>query len=320
MTYSFDPELAPAVPFLPEVDLADVEGTRRALRSLVSAMPAPDLTGVATTDVRAIGPGGADVAVRIYRPEGTDPEPAGLLYIHGGGFVSGDIEIESGGPVMLVQELGIVVASVDYRLAPEHPYPAGLDDCMAALAWLHGEARDLGIDPARIGVSGQSAGGGLAAAVALRARDEGGLPLCFQFLGIPELDDRLQTASMRRFVDTPMWNRPNAELSWKHYLASLAGDVPYYAAPARAVDLGGLPTAYVSAMEFDPLRDEAIDYAARMLQAGVTVELHVYPGTFHGASAIPGTAFARLLQAETIAALRRGLGLGSPRPPESLDS
>jgi acetyl esterase/lipase len=210
---------------------------------------------------------------------------------------------------MLVQELGILLASVDYRLAPEHPYPAGLDDCMTALNWLHREAPELGVDPGRIGVFGQSAGGGLAAAVALRARDERGPALCFQFLGIPELDDRLETPSMRRFVDTPMWNRPNAELSWKYYLGSLVGETPYYAAPARALDLSGLPSAYVSAMEFDPLRDEAIDYGSRLLQSGVSVELHVFPGTFHGSSAIPGTAVSRRLHDESLQALRRGLGL-----------
>jgi acetyl esterase/lipase len=236
-----------------------------------------------------------------------------LLYIHGGGFVTGDVDTESAGAAGLVAELGILVASVEYRLAPENPYPAGLDDCMAALNWLHSEAGNLGVDPARIGVFGQSAGGGLAAAVALRARDEGGPSLRFQLLGIPELDDRLETPSMRAFTDTPMWSRPNAELSWKYYLGSLTGEVPYHASPARAVDLTGLPTAYVSAMEFDPLRDEAIDYAARLLQAGVSVELHVYPGTFHGSSAIPGATVSRRVHAETMDAVRRGLGLNAPQ-------
>lgn len=314
MAYAFDPELAPAIPFLPTIDLSDVEGSRQALRDLISALPAPEFTTVTSTDVRVPGPGGGDVPVRLYRPAGQEAAQAAsaaLLYLHGGGFVTGDIDTEAAGAAGLVEELGIVVASVEYRLAPEHPYPAALDDCLAALGWLHGEAGSLGVDPARIGVIGQSAGGGLAAAVALRARDEGGPALCFQFLGIPELDDRLETASMRTFTDTPMWNRPNAELSWKYYLGSLAGPTPYHAAPARAENLRGLPPAYISAMEFDPLRDEAIDYAARLLQSGVSAELHVYPGTFHGASAVPGTAVSRRLHAETLDALRRGLGLNS---------
>src|SRR5207247_8429091 len=136
------------------------------------------------------------------------------------------------------------VVSVDYRLAPEDPFPAGLEDCYAALRWIHDRAEDLGVDRERIGVIGGSAGGGLAAGLALLARDRGGPSLCFQFLGIPELDDRLDTPSMRAFVDTPLWNRPNAELSWPYYLGESTGDVSPYAAPARAPDLRGLPQPY----------------------------------------------------------------------------
>lgn len=308
MTHAFDPELAPAVPFLPAIDLSDVEASREALRNLVAAMPEPDLTGVATTGVNIGRSDGTGVSVRVFRPEGNASERAGLLYIHGGGFVTGSVDMEAAGAATFARELGIVVASVEYRLAPEHPYPAALDDCMAALRWLHGEADSLGIDPARIGVIGYSAGGGLAAAVALRARDEGAPPLCFQLLGIPELDDRLETSSMVAFTDTPMWNRANAELSWRYYLGPSTHDAPSHAAPARARDLRDLPPAYVSAMEFDPLRDEAIHYAARLLQAGVSVELHVYPGTFHGSSAITTATVSRRMQAEAIDALRRGLG------------
>jgi acetyl esterase/lipase len=143
-------------------------------------------------------------------------------------------------------------------------------------------------------VYGQSAGGGLAAALSLLARDRGGPSLCFQYLGIPELDDRLETPSMQQFVDTPMWNRPNAVLSWRYYLGHDAdGEVSPYAAPARAADLSGLPPAYVSTMEFDPLRDEGILYALGLLQAGVTVDLHQYPGTFHGSAMVPTAAVSR---------------------------
>lgn len=308
MTYAFDPELAVAVPFLPDVDLTDVAGTRTALDGMISSLVTPDLTGLEVTNERLRAADGHEVSVRVFRPEGGRGVPA-LLYIHGGGFVVGGVETEAAGSALLARTLGIVVVSVEYRLAPEHPYPAGLDDCMTALGWMHDQAEQLGIDAVRVGVLGQSAGGGLAAAVALRARDEGGPPLCFQFLGIPELDDRLDTPSMRRFVDTPMWNRPNAELSWRYYLGGLDGNIPCYAAPARAEDLGGLPTAYISAMEFDPLRDEAIAYASRMLQTGVSVELHVYPGTFHGSSAIPHAEVSHRIQTEMSEAVRRGLGL-----------
>lgn len=309
MTYAFDPELAAAIPFLPAIDLADIDNSRRILRELIAALPPPDLTGLTITQVQVPFSGGRDVPVTLLRPEEAAAVRAALLYLHGGGFVAGDVDTEITGAAMLARDLGIFVASVEYRLAPENPYPAGLDDCMAALSWLHREAHTVGIDASRIGVFGQSAGGGLAAALALRARDEGGPPLCYQFLGIPELDDRLDTPSMARFVDTPMWSRPNAELSWRYYLGGLTEEVPCYAAPARATDVHGLPPAYVSAMEFDPLRDEAIDYAKRLLQAGVPVELHVYPGTFHGSAAIPNARVSRSMQAETVDALRRGLTL-----------
>jgi acetyl esterase len=158
------------------------------------------------------------------------------------------------------------VLSVDYRLAPKHPYPAAVEDCYAALAWLAGAATELGVDPDRIAVYGDSAGGGLAAAVALLARDRGGPRLAMQFLGIPELDDRLETPSMTAYVDTPVWNRPRAEVSWAYYLGDAikpgSRDVPAYAAPARATDLTGLPPAFITVCQFDPLRDEGIAYAS----------------------------------------------------------
>jgi acetyl esterase/lipase len=173
---------------------------------------------------------------------------------------------------------------------------------------MHREADALGIDTARVAVGGQSAGGGLSAAVALMARDRGGPPICFQFLGIPELDHRLDTPSMRAFVDTPMWNRPSAVMSWRNYLGENPGEVSPYASPAVATDLSGLPPAYVTAMEFDPLRDEDVVYALRMLQAGVSVELHTFPGTFHGSAVMPSAAVSRRAMTELIVALRRGLG------------
>jgi acetyl esterase/lipase len=255
------------------------------------------------------------VKVRIYTPAERAAQPsAALLYIHGGGFVVGSIDTEHASSAMLARKLGIAVISIEYRLAPEHSYPAGLEDCYAALGWVHEQAAALQIDRARIGVFGQSAGGGLAAALALLTRDRNGPALCFQFLGIPELDDRLDTPSMRAFIDTPLWHRPNAILSWKYYLGANyqagADDIPAYAAPARATDLSGLPPAYVSAMEFDPLRDEDVIYALKLMQSGVAVELHTYPGTFHGSSLIAHAAVSKRQQQEMLDVLRRGLKIG----------
>jgi acetyl esterase/lipase len=270
--------------------------------------PLPD--GVTTVDRTIAGVDGNEIPIRVYSPPRQDgaPVPA-VLFIHGGGFVVGDLDTEHAGAASTADALGVVVVSVDYRLAPEHPFPAGLEDCYAALQWLAKEAGELGVDAERIAVFGQSAGGGLAAGLALLARDRGGPSLCFQLLGIPELDDRLETPSMVAFTDTPMWSRPSAERSWRYYLGDAAnGDTPPYAAPARAEDLSGLPAAYVSTSEYDPLRDEGITYALRLLQAGVSVELHQFAGTFHGSTILPAEV-SRRQQAEMTDALRRGLGL-----------
>ncbi|MBL7489430.1 alpha/beta hydrolase [Frankia sp. AgB1.9] len=319
MSYAFDPELTPWLPLLPTSDLAG-EGPIKARGSLdvllAKAPPFEPPAGLEITDQTVPGlPGAPRVAVRIYTPTDRPGPLPGLLYLHGGGFVSGSVEAEHRLAADTAVSVGVVVASVEYRLAPEHPYPAPLEDCYAALLWLAGKAVELGVDPDRIGVGGESAGGGLAAAVALLARDRGGPSLCFQYLGIPELDDRLDTPSMKVFVDTPMWNRPNAETSWAWYLGGEAGeplrpgapDVPAHAAPARAQDLSGLPPAYVSVCEFDPLRDEGIIYAQRLIQAGVSTELHLYPGTFHASIIAFTAAVSRRMMADRRVALVRGL-------------
>jgi acetyl esterase/lipase len=299
----------------PNLDISDPVASRAGFREMTAALNADlDTSGVVTEDRRIPGPGDSpEVGLRIYTPEGLDAPAPGLLHIHGGGFVIGDLESEHGACLALCQNLGIVVVSVDYRLAPETPYPGALEDCYAALLWVSEQAEALQIDRSRLGIFGQSAGGGLSAATALLSRDRGGPDICFQYLGIPELDDRLETVSMREFVDTPMWHRPNAELSWDFYLGENyrrgAPDVPYHAAPARAEDLSGLPPAYVSTMEFDPLRDEGVLYALKLMQAGVPTELHSFPGTFHGSSLFSTTQVAQREAAEMFTVLRRGLGI-----------
>jgi acetyl esterase len=311
MKMNLDPELAAAVDFLPKLGMGEPEEARAALREMLAQYPHPPLPeGVTTVDRTIAGVDGNEIPIRVYsrpRQDGA-PVPA-VLFIHGGGFVVGDLDTEHAGAASTVDALGVVVVSVDYRLAPEHPFPSGLEDCYAALLWLAKESGELGVDAERIAVFGQSAGGGLAAGLALLARDRGGPALCFQLLGIPELDDRLETPSMVAFTDTPMWNRPSAERSWRYYLGEGAnGDTSPYAAPARAEDLSGLPPAYVSTCEYDPLRDEGMIYALRLLQAGVSVELHQFAGTFHGSTILPAEV-SRRQQAEMTDALRRGLGL-----------
>lgn len=313
MKYNIDPELRPILDLLPPFDLKNPA----AMRAMMDAMTGPanaalDTSGVNITDHAAPGLNGApDVAVRVYRPEGAKDSVPGLIYIHGGGFVFGNLDSEHATCFAISQNLGIVVVSVDYRLSPETAFPGPLDDCYAALQWAHAEGDALGIDVRRLGIMGQSAGGCMATACALRARDEGGPALCYQFLSIPVLDDRLDTPSMQAFVDTPIWHRPNAEQSWDYYLGNQyqrgASDVPALAAPARAESLAGLPPACVTVMEFDPLRDEALIYAQRLLAAGVSTEIHCYPGTFHGSSMVVDAALSKRGVADMFTALARGL-------------
>jgi len=285
--------------FLPSLPLDDPSGIRASFDETMSQVNAElDETGVVIENRLIPGPQGCpEVPIRIYSPAGSAGIGPGLLYIHGGGFVIGTLDSEHGSCLGLCRDLGIVLVSVDYRKAPETPYPGPLEDCYTTLLWIEQNAAQLGIDLDRLGIFGQSAGGGLSAATALLSRDRNGPKLCFQYLGIPELDDRLNTPSMTQFTDTPVWNRSAAELSWAYYLGDSftpgADDVPYLAAPARADDLTGLPPAHVTTMEFDPLRDEGVLYALKLMQAGVSVELHSYPGTFHGSSLVINAAVSQ---------------------------
>jgi acetyl esterase len=312
VTYAFDPELADALTMLPKRDLTDIPAVRAAMEEQFAAQPAPDESGVEVREEMVPGPEGApDVRLRIYTPE-RRTAPAAIYDVHGGGFILGSLAMVHPHNLWLARELGVVVVSVDYRLAPEHPFPAGLEDCYAGLVWTAKNADALGVDADRIAIHGISAGGGLCAAMALLARDRGGPAIAFQYLGVPEVDDRLETGSMRDFLDTPVWNRPAAIVSWDSYLGPGkrgTPDVPVYAAPARATDLTGLPPAYVSAMEFDPLRDEDIAYAQALLAAGVPTELHLFPGTFHGSNIVATAAVTKREADEALTVLRRGLAL-----------
>jgi acetyl esterase len=295
-----DPELEAFIPLFPSADLSDPVTARKNLAALAASIPALDTAGM-EIEHRTV-PADPDVAVRIYRPQRAQ---GGIVWLHGGGFVMGDLDTEHPAASRVADGSGAVVISVGYRRAPEHRFPAALDDAYAALAWTAEHAAELGIDPGRIAVGGHSAGAGLAAAVALRARDQQGPPIRFQLLNQPELDDRQETWSARHFTDLPWMNRDKVTATWRHYLGGSPASP--YAAPARADDLSGLPPAYIATAEFDPLRDEAIDYGVRLLQAGVSVELHQWPGTFHGSQAILSADVSQRQIAELCAALRRGL-------------
>ncbi|MEQ0558468.1 alpha/beta hydrolase [Amycolatopsis sp. NEAU-NG30] len=315
------------IAMIPDIDIAELVALRTQgtpppddlLEQMLSAVPPYDPpVPVHSRSLAVPGPEGApDVPVRVFTPSGHDGPLPGLLYIHGGGFVSGSVDQFDGEATRLAAEVGAVVVSVDYRLAPEHPFPAGVEDCYAALVWTAESASELGIDPDRLAVAGGSAGGGLAAAVTLLARDRGGPRLCFQYLDVPELDDRLDTPSMRDYHDTAMFHRRAAEFSWDAYLGEGrrgGPDVSPYAAPARAEDLSGLPPAFITTCQFDPLRDEGIAYAQRLAHANVPTELVLYPGTFHGSALARDAAITKRMIADMIGALRRALVPAAARP------
>jgi acetyl esterase len=308
MRYAIDPELAPWVSMLPCIDLIDAAESRKRCAELVAGA-AKHEPSVPVTSRDLVVPGESNVPVRVYAPLDRPQVLPGLVYFHGGGFVTGDVPMFDEDCARIAADVDVVVVSVEYRLAPEHTFPAGVEDCYAALCWTAAGAAELGIAPDQIGVGGESTGGGLAAAVALLARDRHGPPLCFQWLGTAELDDRLETPSMHAFTDPRFFDRAKAERSWDHYLGpGVRGgaDVSPYAAPSRCADLSGLPRAYVVTCEFDPMRDEGLAYALRLIQAGVPTEIHHYPGTFHGSHMIPSAISDRMI-ADQAEALRRGL-------------
>ncbi|MER7798555.1 alpha/beta hydrolase, partial [Microbacterium sp. NPDC096154] len=238
--------------------------------------------------------------VKIYEPKNrtTSILPA-VYWIHGGGYVLGSPHGDDGFCEYMVKEVHCVVVSIDYRLAPEHPYPAAIEDCYAGLNWTAEHANDLQIDLTRLAIAGASAGGGLTAALALMARDRGGPKITFQIPLYPMLDDRNETPSSYEINEDNMplaWNRESNIIAWNMYLGTYGADssnatarteeTSSYAAPSRATDLSNLPPAYTFIGQLDPFRDETIDYVARLAQAGVPVEFHLYPGCFHGFDAI----------------------------------
>jgi len=292
---------------------SDPVAARKWMAEMLTTPPGEQLGNdrVEVENRRIAGPAGApDVPIRIYTPGARTGMVPGLLYIHGGGFTRGSLDAEDVPCRYIVEEVGCVVVSVDYRLAPPHSFPAAPEDCYAALTWMAANAESLGIDPSRIGVRGPSAGGGLCAAVALMAGDRKEVKLIFQMPLYSCLDDRRRTPSSHQMADSEMiWGRPASLLGWKAYLGEgHQGSVSPYAAPARAEDLSGLPPAYLMIGELDLMRDENIEYAMRLMQAGVPTELHVYPGGFHAFERmVPQAAVSIRAAKEYTEALKRGL-------------
>ncbi len=303
--------------------LDQVSRAREVMEAARTPWSSPD--GVEVVDHHVPAADGHEILVRVYRPTGAGgrgrrPEPGPALYwIHGGGLIVGSVAMDDARSGLLATAFGITVASVEYRLAPEHPYPTPLEDCDAGLLWLADHAADLGVDPDRVAVGGASAGGGLAAGLALLARDRGGPPIRFQLLRYPMLDDRNRTPSSHAQLDPRVWNREANQLGWSAYLGDRAGGpdagpggetgVEPYAAPGRASDHAGLPPAIVTVGDLDLFLDEDVDYARALGRAGVPTELHVYPGAYHGAvNDNPDAALTHRWFRDEATALARALG------------
>lgn len=273
------PEIAPLLAAMPpfEFSAATLEMVRSAM------VPAPPVSTDTVERVDHVVDEARGVIVRVHRPRDADGSRPCAFSIHGGGYIVGTRDMDDAKLGRWAASLGVVGVSVEYRLAPETPFPGPLDDCSDALTWVFDRADELGVDRERVGVAGVSAGGGLAAALAIRARDAGGPPLAFQLLECPMLDDRQHTHSST-LADLPIWNRDANTFGWQSYLGDRYGsdDVPATAAPARATDLSGLPPAFVAVGSIDGFHDEDLEYATRLNRAGVPTEVHVYPGAPHG--------------------------------------
>lgn len=264
---------------VPRFNSLSVDGARRLLEGLWALPEEPEPVGMVRT-VTIDGPGG-DLPIRIYTPDGSPPFPM-LMYFHGGGFVLGSIDVDDGICRALTNEIGCIVLSVEYRLAPEDPFPAAVEDCLAATTWAAERGAEIHGDSGRVAVGGESAGGTLAAAVAQAARDRGGPEIVHQVLVYPPLDHAMDTASYEQDPEWLVFSKADGKWIWDHYLESeLDGENPY-ASPLRAPDLRHLPPATVVTCGFDVLCDEGIAYAARLADADVPVAHRHYDDMIHG--------------------------------------
>jgi acetyl esterase/lipase len=287
--------------------IPDIVQRRAAVEGVLAAFEVPENPNVTKEDRSVPGPDGEpDITVRIYRPVNASATLPGIYFIHGGGMILGNVAGEDAIATMLCDQVGAVVVSVEYRLSPEHPHPAPVEDCYAGLVWTAKNAAELGIDLTRLAIYGGSAGGGLTIATALVARDRGGPPLKFMMPIYPMIDDRNETASSEEITDIGIWDRAGNIEAWAWYLGGKEAD--QYAAPARAEDLSGLPPSFIDVGTVDLFRDEDIAFAQRLMQAGIPTELHVHPGSYHAAETFaPDAALSKRIWALRVDALKRAL-------------
>ncbi len=307
-----DPELLAHVEARPHYTLThDILPTIRKMSAeiLVNSEPLP--VSIVREERFVPGRNGdPDVRLLIYRPKKEKANRPALYHTHGGGFILGSAEMGEAGYVSLIQELDCVIVSVDYRLSPETKFPGPMDDCYAGLAWTHQNTDYLNVDPDRIAIAGESAGGGLAAGLCLMARDLEEYPVLFQYLAVPMLDDRTvprEEADPHPFTGEFGWNRQQNRFGWESYLADPPGsdNVSKYAAPARETDLSGLPPTYLLTGAMDLFLVEGTDYAMRLIEGGVSTEFRIMPGAPHGTMATPNSQIAKELGRDRLRVLNR---------------
>lgn len=307
------PELREVFAVMPGMPITQesIEGIRAGIAQQISQLRSSSSPNVETTEKFVPGTeGNPEVRVLIHRPKAQTDVLPGIYYIHGGGYILGTAEMFSSGCEHYAEQFNCVVVNVDYRLAPEHPYPAPIEDCYSGLKWFAENATELNVDPERIVVVGASAGGGLTAALSLLARDRKGPKIAAQFPLYPMIDDRCNTPSNEEITDERVWNGIGNRAAWDMYLGDFkdADDVPIYAAPARAEDYSDLPPTFTCIGDLDPFRDETITYVQRLRQCGVPVEFHLYPGGFHGFEGfVPQASISQQLTSTFESALKNTL-------------
>jgi triacylglycerol lipase len=305
-----DPELRAALAVFPKFDdmsAATLDTMRAAMGEMARTQNAQASLDCVRFSEKTLP--GSGVRVLLYQPAEAKQKSPGYLHIHGGGLIMGSPEGRHIASLGLVRTYGCTVVSVDYRKAPEVPYPGALEDCLSALKWLTANAAALNVDPARIVIGGESAGGGLAAALAIRARDHGGLPIAFQMLTYPMLDDRTCLAKGRPHQGEYVWTPKSNEFGWRSYLGVAPGTagVSQYAAPARCENFKDLPPAFIALGSLDLFLEEDIEYARNLIHAGVATELHVYPGAFHAFDLVADAAVSKAFKRDWNSAFERAM-------------
>lgn len=308
-----DPELLPGLDLIPTLTFSaeTLPAIRQQFGSGSGSLPEPASEAVVREQLTIPGSEGHDIPLIIYRPKELAAQAPVVLYMHGGGYILGSAASMLGANESLAVEVNCLLAAVDYRLAPETCHPGPVEDCYAALKWLHDNALALGVDSTRIAVAGESAGAGLAAALALLARDRGEIPIIHQHLIYPMLDDRTNRTNANPLAGEFVWSPESNVFGWSSLLGCPAGGdgISPYAAAARAEDLTGLPSTFISVGALDLFAEEDMEFARRLMRAGVATELHVYPGAYHGFEIAGDAAVTRKAHHNSVSALKRALYL-----------